>query len=952
MRKNKGFSLLAFGAMAVTGIGASMINSVHNPKIAKAETVEISNLDDFKRIFNKGAAYCSADINLTADIDVSSYMDSVRTGQSGMAGEYSGTFNGNGHVIYGIGTETNTWGANVGALFNIVGPNATIKNLVIDWTACRDNIGSIGYQNQGTLENVTVITRVPGNPNSFGAFFAQNSGGTYKNCNSHFIITGGMGGSVGAVSFGGAPSADKVINCSFTRYTSGSGNTAAANNLQNFTQVQLSSVYSGAEKALTVGETLDLTSYTMGIPGTWTSNSESVTVDSGFVTGVSSGEATVTATMDERYSSYYPNTSAEFKIVVGSATDVTGVSIKEESLSIGETKQGALNASLTGTNYESITWYSEDEETVSVEGNGLSAVVTGVKAGNTNVGIRVVSSDGNTYSASVNVEVLSYTVVTSQLPKGTNFNPQWDGAGLLGVIIDVSQVDGLKDAIAGNTYKNSFEFSAVVTKKSSTSTANFSLTGWQFDTLVGNTARLYVWFTGAPGANTGLYSLTFNLSHENNAGKQIYNMSLLFDGTTLVVPSGSISGDDSLQLGTSATYTASFTYVNSTEYEWSVDNASVLSMESSTSNSVVVNALAEGNAVLTCKVVEDGQEYSATFNVEVISNAKDVVEIAVSSDEVSVKEGKTQDVEVTFVDGILFESIEWKSNDESVATVEFNGKSATITGVSAGNAIVTVTVVTSSSSLSKHVKVNVLGADKMTMYLSVPDDFVNLGNTGYGIVFYGRVNDSFKMNDTGVNMNLDGKVASIYEVVINIDTLTITNPADILWMQISSGTNFGARWGAGINVNDCLNNKKGALITCNNWELGSTALKIVAGEDDVKAALEFYDIRDEGDGICYLLNDQVKLSEILDNYANLSSGTKAILDNIYELADDSSFTFSDTINYLSANANVEINSNNNELNGTLFTNISNNIPLVAVIVALGISAAVAYYFLNKKKFVK
>lgn len=957
MKKSKTL-LLVFSAMALVGVGASMASSIKDsfeqPVVAKAETVNIGSLDDFKNVFNKGAGYVNHDINLTADIDVSTYLKDVENGgQCGMAGEYAGTFNGNGHVIKGIGGGT--WGANVGALFNIVGSGATIKNLVIDWTATRDNVGSIGYMNHGTLENVTVITRVPGAPNSFGAFFAQNGGGTYKNCNSNFIITGGMGGAVGAVSFGGAPDAAHVINCNFTRVTSGNGNTAAANDLQNFTQVDAANIYASASKTTTIGTTIDLTQYTVGIPGIWQSDNEAVaTVENGVVTAVSAGSANISVTMSSDYSSSYSKTSAQYAITVEGASNVSAISINETDVSVPQTKVASLSATLTGTEYQSITWESDDTNVATVAGEGLSATVTGVNTGTANITVSVVSNDGNTYTDTIAVTVTEFTVITKPLPwSSTKFNPSWQGAGILGLYIDRDAFEGTTHAGDGANYKNYFDFNLVVTKKDPSSSAAFKLANWQFDDFIEGAFRLYLTFDSAPAANSGWYSLDLTLNYEYDNTKYVYTDSMMFDGVTRVETNGTVSGSEAFGVGEKETFTANFNYFSGSEYTWSVEDTSIISLTESKTNTVEATSLKEGKTKITCTVVENGVEYKASMDVEVVAAVADVTEISVDMTEVSLKESKTQDVNLTFVTGTQYQSIAWTSGNESIATVVGNGKTATITGVAAGETTVTVTVTTASGNLTKDVKIVVLEAEKMTIYLAIPDNFVNLGNTGYGVFLYGKVEGTAcTAVDTGVDILLTsttreaGTVASVYAATINLDSLNVINEADPLWMQICSATNSGARWGGGFNINDCYNNKQGAVITCEDWSKGSTQLKTLANESDVNAALTFSDIRDESNSICYLLSDNARLTQLVNDYNALTPEVRAVVDSLYE-TEDHTYTFADTMNYLSQFADYTPENVSNATSELVTSNINNFVPVI-VLMVLGLSSVGIYYFLKKK----
>ena len=148
---------------------------------------------------------------------------------------------------------------------------------------------------------------------------------------------------------------------------------------------------------------------------TWTSSNTSVaTVTSGgFVTGIATGNATITATSVQD-----PSVSGTCSVTVtDSAIHVTGVSLNKASTTIIVNGSETLAATIAPSNAtnKSVTWTSNNTSVATVSNSG---VVTGVAKGETT--ITVTTSDGG-YSASCTVTVKtatteSYSILPSDLP--------------------------------------------------------------------------------------------------------------------------------------------------------------------------------------------------------------------------------------------------------------------------------------------------------------------------------------------------------------------------------------------------------------------------------------------------------------------------------------------------------------------------------------------------------
>ena len=141
------------------------------------DAFEIKDLATFKTVFDKGAAYSTKSFYLSADIDASSYV----IDHEGLAGEFSGIFEGQGHTI----TTSVGWN-----LFNIIGSKGVVRNVdVVTEQPVEVSRGYFCYANNGTIENCNIQMSVNEGraTNTFaGVCFINN--GTIKDTNVDFLI--------------------------------------------------------------------------------------------------------------------------------------------------------------------------------------------------------------------------------------------------------------------------------------------------------------------------------------------------------------------------------------------------------------------------------------------------------------------------------------------------------------------------------------------------------------------------------------------------------------------------------------------------------------------------------------------------------------------------------------------------------------------------------------------
>lgn len=149
---------------------------------------------------NGATAHRNAVANITGDIDMS---ESIWVPIGTNTNTFTGTFEGNGHVITGL--RSSLVQTNMGMFGNISG-TAQIKNVIADvnFNANAGNMASlVGTMNGGTLSNVEAAGTLTGGANTenMGGLVGVNDGGTIHSSFAVNTMTGGtntvMGGLVG-----------------------------------------------------------------------------------------------------------------------------------------------------------------------------------------------------------------------------------------------------------------------------------------------------------------------------------------------------------------------------------------------------------------------------------------------------------------------------------------------------------------------------------------------------------------------------------------------------------------------------------------------------------------------------------------------------------------------------------------------------------------------------------
>ncbi len=164
----------------------------------------ISNYTQFAAFFNGSAENYNKSAYLTADIDCGG-----ATRAMGMAGEYTGTFEGQGHTISNFTASQ--------PLFNILGSVSEVRNVNLSCTFTGSGYGALAFQNNGNIHDCIVTVTINSGINTFGGFVLVGSSGTFTNLHTNFVINAG-----GAVANTLYPicqndgSATGISNCSYS----------------------------------------------------------------------------------------------------------------------------------------------------------------------------------------------------------------------------------------------------------------------------------------------------------------------------------------------------------------------------------------------------------------------------------------------------------------------------------------------------------------------------------------------------------------------------------------------------------------------------------------------------------------------------------------------------------------------------------------------------------------
>ncbi|MGN0275494.1 MAG: Ig-like domain-containing protein [Chordicoccus sp.] len=179
----------------------------------------------------------------------------------------------------------------------------------------------------------------------------------------------------------------------------------------------------------------------------------------------------------------------------------------------------------------------------------------------------------------------------------------------------------------------------------------------------------------------------------------------------------------SVKVGSTMDFTATITpdaYKDST-ISWSVENSSIATIESTMGT---VKGVKAGTTTVTASFTADGTTYSGYATLTVTDAPSTVSSISLDPTAATIQVGKTQQLTAT-VTPTGTSSVNWSSNNKSVATVDQNGL---VTGIKAGTATITATA-EEDSNITATAKITV--TQSTTLYYLAPVSW-----SGVWVYFY------------------------------------------------------------------------------------------------------------------------------------------------------------------------------------------------------------------------
>ena len=362
-------SLALLAAAAMVGVGTSVgLTAIDTP-----DQVAAVSRQDLESLFNNSGACNGYSMRLTADIDMQGDPLPITSG------EFAGDFNGDGHKIYNAKlTGTNS-------LFNIIGKEGKAHDFAIEGfnevsgTETR-SLRVIAYQNNGTVENVSAIIKFSkGMAVSSAPFGQAPSSGTFKNCETHYILDGqetNASNSNALLVHDTPVTAEQATNCIYT-VEAINGATIAGNFLKGGEDVvakesNVSYVYRQDHNVeITTGVDQQIDVVTCGdeyTDLTWTSSSENVQIvseDKDYV--VVNAATETTATLTGTYTTNSGTESIKLFVTAVKSAAVEGAEINSENASLEEGETLDITATVDGNDYDHVEWVSSNPDSVEID---------------------------------------------------------------------------------------------------------------------------------------------------------------------------------------------------------------------------------------------------------------------------------------------------------------------------------------------------------------------------------------------------------------------------------------------------------------------------------------------------------------------------------------------------------------------------------------------------------
>ena len=539
---------------------------------------------------------------------------------------------------------------------------------------------------------------------------------------------------------------------------------------------------------------------------TWASSNASVaTVNSGTVTAIKEGTATITASAGGKSSTCTVKVSAKVVAVTSITLDKTSLSMK-----VGETETITATVSPNNATDKTITWGSSDVSVATVTDGKVTAKKSGTSTITAKSGIYTADC---TVTISVNTESVTIDKTSLELAVGetaqltatvkpddaTDKNVTWSSSDEFVAKVADGKVTAVKAGRATITAKcggKTAECAVTVTVP----TGSVTLDKTSLFLAVGETAQLTA--TVKPDDATDK-NVTWTSSDESVAKVDNGKVTALKSGkatitakcggktaecaVTVTVPVSSIILDKtalSLAVGESAALTATVKPDDATDKNvaWSSSDESVASVDNGK-----VTAIKSGKATISANCGGKTAECAVTVTVPVSS-------VTLDKTTLSLAVGETATLTATVKpDDATDKTVAWSSSDESVASVD-NGK---VTGLKSGKAIVTANSggKTAECAVTVTVPVSSVTLDKTTLSLAVGESAtltaaVKPDNATDKTVVWSSSDESIAKVDNGkvtalkIGSAIVTATAASFSVSCNV---TVIHPDNIIYYTSTDG---------------------------------------------------------------------------------------------------------------------------------------------------------------------
>ena len=405
----------------------------------------------------------------------------------------------------------------------------------------------------------------------------------------------------------------------------------------------------------------------------WSSNNEDVATvsDSGLVTAIAVGGATITAT------------AVDGSNVFGTCSiTVTAKPAEPEIETLTISLESFTNAS---NSYAWYNWSEDTSDSTTVSGKGeiyKDSNTTSLQF-NRNKGLKV--------AALFNTTAIPGSITKIEATTASGTNRDWSAY------------------VSSTAYSAS---SSTLTSGSNATLIGDTITVDTTSTVLGTSSSGYSYFCIQEESRSASFIEEFKISYATSS-TPVTPVSPTYPTSISVSGSSPITIGETTQL--SVGYTPSTTNVKNVTFSSSNSNIA------SVSNTGLVTGVAQGNATITATAeAANNGTVSNTFNITV--NPISVTSVSLDTDSVTIKAGKTSTLVATvYPTNATNRNVTWSSNNTSVATVS----GGVVTAVAAGTAKITVSTVDGNKTATCTVTVTASSSGGEETYTITYSDLAN-----------------------------------------------------------------------------------------------------------------------------------------------------------------------------------------------------------------------------------